>query len=115
METIKKNKFIHIEAIAQSTAMPFTYESKTQMGKLLRINSVDAMAGSASKSDFTVDLGTDISTERMTRCVLKSIIFPHVFYNVNSGNQIFTFIDDVTTRAVTRRGSVSCRLGKVWE
>lgn len=59
---------------------------------LIQISADDRLTSSETPSDFTVDLGQASFCNRAIRCVLKTCIFPNIFYNIRTDvNDKFTF------------------------
>jgi hypothetical protein len=58
---------------------------------ILRISSHEKTESSESNTNFTVNYSNDDATSSITRLILKSIDIPNVFYNINNGNNKFTY------------------------
>jgi hypothetical protein len=73
------------------------FNGRQILSRLIRVNSIDD-AKATSKSDFKVNIVNALSSSKVIKVVLKSCSFSHVFYNVNTGNQNFTFLDNAVSK-----------------
>jgi hypothetical protein len=65
--------------------------------RLLRISNIHGI-GTPTSSDYTVNLNRMSETDRIVRCVCKSISFPNTGYNVIAGqNDVFLYEIDAGT------------------
>lgn len=70
------------------------------LSRLVRFNSVDDSNASV-KSEFKINISKALSTSKVVKVSLKSASFVNVAYNITSRNNVFTYIDNVTSTDVT--------------